>query len=74
MLIVLSCWRVAAFARRKRRKAAGGKMRLFFPRTPSLPGAVFTRLHGVAALDAADSFEFPLNAEGIRCIVAARLR
>ena len=35
--IRMSCFSVAAFARRKRRKAAGGKQIRAFPRTPSFP-------------------------------------
>ena len=62
----------AAFARRKRRKAAGGKIKKIFPPVPpSLLCGSVERLLCLAALGAEDSFEFPLNAEGLLCKIAA---
>ena len=63
----------AAFARRKRRKAAGGnRKRGDSPRSPPLALLELReRLFCLAALVAEDSFEFPLNAEGILCKIAA---
>ena len=61
----------AAFARRKRRKAAGGKPTWAFPRTPSCPFELVERLLCGAALVAQGCSEFPLSAEATLRKIAA---
>ena len=66
------CNSVAAFARRKRRKAAGGKRKQRFPPVPPCsPGQVGEAAASGAAPVAEGFFEFPLSAEETLCKVAA---
>ena len=63
---------VAAFARRKRRKAAGGKSTWTFPRTPSCFLAAVRAAAMRGGSGCRGFSEFPPSAEGILCKIAAR--